>query len=710
MPEGQNIGDAVLTFLGDTTQLDVSFDRVKAQGEQLKHVWEGAVPSVEEVNNAIKDIPPIPEEVPESIKPVKENLREAKGEAALLGEAFGIHLPRHVRTFVAELPGVGQALNAAFSATAVFFLLGAVKDVAEKLSGFVTDIAIFTEEMKKSNEEVVKENKSLVALADIYNKAKERLDELNGVTKSWEDEQRKAIQTTLDGAKAQLAQMEATIANKSGWEKAKDAMKDAAGTILSQVIPGYYRLSTATQEQIALEEKRGFVTVATANALKATTEVNAEEAAKHAKSALDNSAREIENQKKAALAYAQNDQEKFEIEQHFEEKKLALLNEYAVKDKAAIQALLTTIEVQQIQHSEKVSAAFVNMLKMVQAARVAALNEVKTVDLATVIELTPLQAAFKKSEDAAHLMGITLRTDYITALEQAKKAQADFASSGFADVTSLKAFQAEVDKAQKALDNFGKNQAHFKITSHGLFKQLEEDSKTGADALQQWKQIGTNALSDVTQSAASAFSNLLLAQGSFGQALEKATAQILASVASQAIVSGIFDLAKSYEASARYDYGAAGQYMAAAETMFVVGALAGAGAAGLSHAGGGSGSGGSHAQSHDSVSNTGQSNRSGGSSVGVQAFAEGGLISAPTIALMGEAGREAVIPLDNPSAAKQMRDAGIGGDTHIHLNVHGGLIAESTIHKLCKQISKSVGSGKVTLTASNSLRLTKRSA
>ena len=188
--------------------------------------------------------------------------------------------------------------------------------------------------------------------------------------------------------------MEATIANKSGWDKAKDTMKDVAGTILGQVIPGYFRLSTATQEQIALEEKRAAVTVATAKALKATNEVNAEEAAKNAKLALDNSLRELENQKKVALAYAQTDQEKFELEQHFEEKKLALLNEYAVKDKAAIQALLTTIEVQQIEHADKVSAAFVNMLKLVQAAKEHAVEAVKDSTLANIIELTPLEAAF----------------------------------------------------------------------------------------------------------------------------------------------------------------------------------------------------------------------------------------------------------------------------------------------------------------------------
>jgi hypothetical protein len=53
---------------------------------------------------------------------------------------------------------------------------------------------------------------------------------------------------------------------------------------------------------------------------------------------------------------------------------------------------------------------------------------------------------------------------------------------------------------------------------------------------------------------------------------------------------------------------------------------------------------------------------------------------------------------------------GGGGGTTIHLNVHGGLIAESTIQRLCKQISKSVNNGKVKLVASNTLRITKKSA
>jgi len=93
----------------------------------------------------------------------------------------------------------------------------------------------------------------------------------------------------------------------------------------------------------------------------------------------------------------------------------------------------------------------------------------------------------------------------------------------------------------------------------------------------------------------------------------------------------------------------------------------------------------------------------------VQAFAEGGLISGPTLALMGEAGREAVLPLDNPTATKQMREAGIGGDTHHHWHIDG-VISADNLQKVVGKINKMVHKGQVNLTASNSLRLTKRSA
>src|SRR6266849_5149554 len=61
------------------------------------------------------------------------DLGQARGALHLLGEDIGIKLPRHVQTFIAELPGVGAALEAAFPIAAVIAIGVAIFDAAEKL-------------------------------------------------------------------------------------------------------------------------------------------------------------------------------------------------------------------------------------------------------------------------------------------------------------------------------------------------------------------------------------------------------------------------------------------------------------------------------------------------------------------------------------------------------------------------------------------------
>jgi hypothetical protein len=685
-------GDAVLKFLGDSTQLDTKFDEVGP--------------------NAAKAFNPAAEVVEEAGERMQFSMSEARGEVRLLGEEFGIRLPRHVSNFLAQLPGVGEAMSAAFSATAILFVAQALVQATDKLSNFIGQSLIFTDSMRESNAQIEAENKTMVALGEIYNKAKERLDELTGSAKSQEDAWRALAQSKVDDAKASLAAMEASIANKSGWDKAKDTMKDVAGTILSQVIPSYYRLSSAAQDQIAVEEKRAAVTLTTAQALRATNEVNAEEAAKNAKLALDNSVRELENRKKVALAYAQNDQEKFELDQEYEERKLALLNEYAVKDKAAIQALMTTIEVQQIEHTQKVEATFVNMLKMVQAAKEQAGQAVKDSTLANIIELTPFEQALQKAENAAHSMGITLRTDLVDSLEKAKEAEAAFAASGIVDKTTMEALQKATADAQKALDNYGHSVDTFKLKSSGMWAEFQRESKGGATAMNLVAQSGVTAFDDLSKNISGAFTAIVLGQGNVVKELEKATAASLAQIASQAAVKALFYTAEGTAAlfTPGLQATAAGYFTAAGE-MAAVAAVAGVAGHELAGAGGGSGSRSTAESAEGGNSNTGQSNRSGGSVSGVQQFASGGLVTGPTLALIGEdakAPTEAVLPLDDPEAMGKIRDGiGGGGDTHFHIN---GLVSDDKLVKIMKNMSKLVNSGKATLKASDSLRLTKRSA
>jgi hypothetical protein len=116
---------------------------------------------------------------------------------------------------------------------------------------------------------------------------------------------------------------------------------------------------------------------------------------------------------------------------------------------------------------------------------------------------------------------------------------------------------------------------------------------------------------------------------------------------------------------------------------------------------------------HNSQSNTGSQAGTTTRPVGVQGFAAGALISAPTLAWVGEEHkREAILPLDDERAMTDIGEAvgKHGGSGGMHVHFHGPVIGASDVANLTKTISKHVASGKATLTASNSLRLTKRSA
>jgi hypothetical protein len=96
-------------------------------------------------------------------------MREARGEAALLGEGIGIRLPRHVRNFLTELPGVANLLTAAFSVTAVLFLIDALVQLPDKIREISSSLVGWGKEAHKAYEEELKLN-------DAYRDAAENLE------------------------------------------------------------------------------------------------------------------------------------------------------------------------------------------------------------------------------------------------------------------------------------------------------------------------------------------------------------------------------------------------------------------------------------------------------------------------------------------------------------------------------------------------------
>src|SRR5438270_12413128 len=64
---------------------------------------------------------------------IKSESYEARASLALLSEDFGVSLPRHLRNFIAEIPGVGTALATAFGSVAILALIEVILKVIDKI-------------------------------------------------------------------------------------------------------------------------------------------------------------------------------------------------------------------------------------------------------------------------------------------------------------------------------------------------------------------------------------------------------------------------------------------------------------------------------------------------------------------------------------------------------------------------------------------------
>ena len=63
----------------------------------------------------------------------KATAEKAKASLSLLSEELGVKIPGEVQSLIAQLPGVGTALKAAFSATVVIAIVQVLADIAEKI-------------------------------------------------------------------------------------------------------------------------------------------------------------------------------------------------------------------------------------------------------------------------------------------------------------------------------------------------------------------------------------------------------------------------------------------------------------------------------------------------------------------------------------------------------------------------------------------------
>jgi hypothetical protein len=173
-----NVGDAILSLIADSTQLDKSLESVPAKSKAaFTPAQEDVIALKSRITQLETELKELALQFENTGRRTSHSMGEAKGEIALLGEATGVKLPRHVRGFVASLSGVGELLTAAFSATAVFFLIDALVQGAEKLSDFISETFIYSEATKKADEELGKLNENLNKANEQMRAAKLALEE-----------------------------------------------------------------------------------------------------------------------------------------------------------------------------------------------------------------------------------------------------------------------------------------------------------------------------------------------------------------------------------------------------------------------------------------------------------------------------------------------------------------------------------------------------
>lgn len=695
---GVDAGDAIVSFLADTTQLDAALSGVGARATAGLGPVETAVNNTSESFNqldnnaedAIKKVEEIPDRVIPPVQKMDFSMREARGSIALLGEEVGVRLPRHLQTFVAGLPGVGAALESAFSAVAFLLLLNIIVEGAKKLSEFTAEMLFSAKAAQENMDSTKNLNAELLKLNEKYEALKKAVDEYG-------KSQVQLTSEALAGAK------------KSSQELAEQLKSEEEA---------YFKLNQAImnngRERLTVSNAWDKFRAGQLSVVEAITAVTAGE-----------------------------------TQQTLHGKELAGAQEGIIKTAAQLKVSQEQVKVSTNDHTEalkKQAEEFKRIQEaydraMEQLAR--ANEEFQKLSKITQAEVEPAMTA---AASKVQILGAALRAlgnDTVDLERDTIKAQKDmavldeayskntitvrqYALAKVAELNIIKQLSVARGEDQVAIDAqiaaYTRLASGLKQTNQFWDSFTEDFKKKAKDVGSESKDMAktlSNAVAGMDQAFASAIVGALTSGASIGQALEKATKAILQQLATQALAKSMFYLAQGIAATASGDPAAAGYYAAAGE-FAAVAALAGG--ASVAMGGGGSGSGGTPGTvSPITSSGGGTSSLGGGTTRNIQKFAEGGLITGPTLGILGESmmgsssrPREAVLPLDNDEVMDRVGDAlgiqGGNGDFHAHFHKGAGLISPDTLKKTMKQMSGMVKKRSASLHSTNTFRTQKRSS
>lgn len=688
--DGINAGDAVVTFLANTQQLDQAFTKVNQEAvaklEPTMQYVEGVglawVEAGKDAQQAGAEMEVAGIEGEEAAQKIEFSMNEARGTIALVGEETGIRLPRHLRTFVAELPGVGAALEAAFSGVAILILLQILVEAATKLSEFTAELIFNTKNAEENMAAIAALNGVLLGLEKEYERLKEEADKYGKSAMELAKIHQTQVKTSITDLNKELALEEKAL--KDLDEEMKEHTRTRIG--LTQAYAMY------KSGQLSFMEALTAVTVGETQRVLKAKELE-----------------EAQNKLLTTAAQLKAKNEELKVSNNEVSKAQDDLNKEGAKLREELD--------RQLEALKKAEAEFQKL-----GAVVAVTAEVQLPE--AVKQLMAIGRAIRDtggdtSDLTIRLQGQKQALDILYAAYQ--KGQIGIRTYQQAELSELQtARQLAVARGQDtaALDK----QIQALQRSLGVDKQKEvslvkmtSEEKIFRQALAETGSVAQASATVMAEAMGSAVAAYAMGQASIGQSLAKMVQQELASVSQRATIKAIEQLAEGFGTMFTNPAESASHFTSAAIWGTIGAATAVAGRT-LTGAAGGNGPVGSKGNPVNVATSGGgaaspaaPAGPIGGT--GIQSFAMGGLITKPTLAMIGDrpgSKGEVAFDLGDEVAKKNIREAmGQGGGQTVIVQ---GLVSPDNLKKVFKHAGKMVKKGQMVVHATTTGRIVRRSS
>jgi hypothetical protein len=694
------------------------------------------------------------------------SMAEAKGSMALVSEEIGVKIPRHLRGFIAELPGVGKAMEVAFSGFALLMLVQILVEAAKKLTEFIADTYIYTETMKEAEKANAELNKALGEQADKLKQLKEQYDligkegsaktvvELQHLNEQWVKNEQ-AIRSALDTMWQYRQEQQQGLDAGNLYTITEEQFTRASHNLIL-----FYADQKTMQQQFLNLAKQGDAELLQESIQHQLAIVAASKTASEARLSVEvaEARLRLATAKAGILDMATLESQaantKYELDRKALEQELAILEKDPTRNADRARAVQAQIEELDAQHKVRLLKAETDLVKK-KNELLSKPVETQQADVESIIPLTKAGQAIDALEKYFQQLGVKSEEVWIKEVQDAEFAFKKIKDSGTATAVELMQLEdqlakkklglaiakgdlAQIDQLKKQIADLTKELAKYGIAADGAAKKNEHLNlswASGGKALDTWamhvrnsnhdmdkwtkgQQVADNVMGQFSQTFGGAVEAFVLGQESFGKALEQGLAQEAATIAGKAAMWALYFAAWGV-ADLFWDPPRAGADFTAAAEFGAIAVIAGAAAYGLSSAAnGGSSSGNSSSASTDSTTATAPAAPSPNpvQTTNLAHFAMGGLVSGPTLAVIGDsingamAGpgqREAAIPLDDPQATGAIADALSRRNQTVHIHVQG-LVTASTVDQFIGLVNKRVSNNNVRLVATTSRRVEKK--